>query len=252
MKTNNLISLYVKTLPTGAPIVSKVSEKEERFCRYKEIRITSRVKELVEKLRDGHRVPYKVLSAEEKLLIGLCYWYGCIVPLNFKKAVKYYRASAEEKYVSAEWCLYVCYRDGTGVRANNNIAKEWLKKAARHGSSRAQLTIARYYYEGKLFLRNRKSAKRWFEQASENAFAEEDVEVLFCVGLMYYKGSDGMSVDIDKAIRHLKVAAERKDALSIWLLIQVYLSLSNMEKVNYWKEELKRCPYPVPEFLQYK
>lgn len=107
MKTNNLISLYVKTLPTGAPIVSEVSENEEKFCLYKEIRITSRVKELVEKLRDGHRVPYQF-------------------------------------------------------------------------------------------------------------------------------------------------AAERKDAFSIWLLIQVYNKLSDMEKVNYWKEYLKRCPYPVPEFLQYK
>ena len=57
MNTNNLISLYVKTLLTGKPIVSEVSEKEERFCLYKEIRITSRVKELVEKLRDGHPVP---------------------------------------------------------------------------------------------------------------------------------------------------------------------------------------------------
>ena len=252
MKTNNLISLYVKTLPTGDPIVSKVSEKEERFCRYKEIRITSRVKELVEKLRDGHRVPYKVLSAEEKHLIGLCYWYGCIVPLNFKKAVKYYRASAEEKYVSAEWCLYVCYQDGTGVHANKAIAKEWLKKAARHGNSRAQLTIARCYFDGESFNRNRKSAKRWFARASENAFKAEDSEVLFCLGLQYFQGSYGMPVDTEKAIKHLQVAAERKDAFSIWLLIQVYKGLSDMEKVNYWKEELKICPYPVPLFLQYK
>lgn len=252
MKTNNLISLYVKTLPTGAPIVYEVSENEEMFCIYKEIRITSRVKELVEKLRNGHRVPYKSLSAEEKHQIGLCYWYGCIVPLNFKKAIKYYRASAEEKNVSAEWCLFVCYRDGTGVRANITIAKEWLKKAARHGNSRAQLTIARYYYEGKLFHRNRKSAKKWFARASENAFAVEDAEVLFCLGIQYCQGSYGMPVDTAKAIKYLKAAAERKDALAIRLLIQVYLSLSDMEKVDYWKEDLKRCPYPVPAFLQYK
>ena len=252
MKTNNLISLYVKTLLTGEPIVSEVSEEEERFCLYKEIRITTRAKELVEKLRDGHRVPYNSLSAEEKLQIGLCYWYGCIVPLNFKKAIRYYRGSAAEKYVSAEWCLFVCYRDGTGVRTNMTIAKEWLKKAARHGNSRAQLTIARYYYEGKLFHRNRQSAKRWFALASENAFTAEDSEVLFCLGLQYFRGSYGMPVDTEKAIIHLQFAAERKDAFSIWLLIQVYNKLSDMEKVNYWKEELKRCPYPVPKFLQYK
>ena len=36
------------------------------------------------------------------------------------------------------------------------------------------------------------------------------------------------------------------------VIIQVYNKLSDMEKVNYWKEYLKRCPYPVPEFLQYK
>lgn len=251
MKKEELITYYVKTL-RGAPIVSEVSEEEEMFCLYKEIRITSRVKELVEKLRDGHRIPYKSLSVEEKHKIGVCYWYGCIVPLNFKKAVKYYRTSAEEKCVSAEWCLFVCYQDGTGVHANKAIAKEWLKKAARHGNSRAQLTIARCYSEGESFNRNRKSAKRWFERASENAFAEEDAEVLSCLGLMYFQGSYGMAVDIEKAIKHLKAAAERNDACSIWLLTQVYSSLSDMEKVNYWEEELKRCPSPLPIFLQKK
>lgn len=252
MKKDELISLYVKTSPTGKPIASEVSDYDEMFCLYKEIRITSRVKELLEKLHDGHRVPYKSLSAEEKHQIGLCYWYGCIVPLNFKKAIKYYRASAVEKYASAEWCLFVCYRDGTVVHVNKAIAKEWLKKAARHGNSKAQLTIARYYYEGELFHRNRKSAKRWFVRASENAFIAGDSEVLFCLGHQYFQGSYGMTVNIKKAIKHLEAAAERNDVLSIWLLTQVYSSLSDMEKVNYWKEELKRCPCPVPAFLQYK
>lgn len=252
MKTNELISCYVKIMPTGEPIVSKEFEDEVEYCLYKEIRITRRVKELVEKQRDGHRISSKSLSAEEKHQIGLCYWYGCIVPLNFKKAVKYYRASAEERCVQAEWCLYVCYRDGNGVHANKDVAKEWLMKSAKHGSSRAQLTIAKCYYDGQLFNRNRKSAKKWFERASENAFTEGDAEVLFCLGILFYNGNYGMTIDIEKAIKHFTVAAERKDALSIRMLIEVYWGLSNMEEVNHWKEELKKCPYPVPNFLQYK
>ena len=62
---------------------------------------------------------------------------------------------------------------------------------------------------------------------------------------------NGFVTDL-KINRNEIYADERKDAFSIWLLIQVYNKLSDMEKVNYWKEYLKRCPYPVPEFLQYK
>ena len=50
-------------------------------------------------------------------------------------------------------------------------------------------------------------------------------EEMFCL----YKEIRIMS----RAIKHLKAAAERNDACSIWLLTQVYSSLSDMEKVNY-------------------
>ena len=73
MKTNELISCYVKIMPTGEPIVCNELEDEVEYSLYKEIRITRRVKELIEKKRDGHRIYNKSLSADEMHQIGLCW-----------------------------------------------------------------------------------------------------------------------------------------------------------------------------------
>jgi TPR repeat protein len=47
-----------------------------------------------------------------------------------KEAVKYYRMAAEQGHATAQKCLGVCYKNGTGVEHDAAQAVYWYRKAA--------------------------------------------------------------------------------------------------------------------------
>ena len=101
---------------------------------YLEMKFSPKVIKTLEKLRDGQEVNISRFTSKELNDIGLCYWYGHIVPLNYKEAVNWYIKSANKKCVKAEFNLYVCYNKGTGVAHDIDKAMYWLKKAAEQQS----------------------------------------------------------------------------------------------------------------------
>lgn len=129
---------------------------------YLEMKFSPKVIKSLEKLRDGNEVNISRFTSKELNDIGLCYWYGHIVPLNYKEAVKWYIKSANKRCAKAEFNLYVCYNKGTGVARDMEKAMFWLKKAAKHNDSGAQDILATHYLLGTNIKRNRSYANIWF------------------------------------------------------------------------------------------
>lgn len=81
-----------------------------------EQKISLKTKRVLEKLLEGSSVDMDDYTPKVQNEVGLCYWYGHIVPLDYKEAVKWYRASAEKKHKTAEFNLYGGSGDGSLIR----------------------------------------------------------------------------------------------------------------------------------------
>ena len=81
--------------------------------------------------------------------IGNDYYYGKNnKPQDYVQAVEWYRKSAEQGNMCAQYNLGLCYEFGRGVVADISEAKIWYHKAANQGDAEAQCQLANYYYSG--------------------------------------------------------------------------------------------------------
>ena len=65
-----------------------------------------------------------------------------------------------------------CYRTGAGTKRDGALALSWYLKAARNGSSAAQLMAASIYYTGEGWRRELPKAMVWAELARLNGEAQ--------------------------------------------------------------------------------
>ena len=214
---------------------------------YLEIKFSPKVIKSLEKLRDGNEVNISRFTSKELNGIGLCYWYGHIVPLNYKEAVKWYIKSANKRCAKAEFNLYVCYNKGTGVAHDIDKAMYWLKKAAKHNDAGAQDILGTHYFLGTNIKRNRRYAKIWFKKSLENALKNENAVTLNVLGVRYYRGGYGFPIDKEMAIKCFTPAAKKRYPLSIFWLMQIYIEDNNEEMVKYLMKEYKKCVRTEPK-----
>lgn len=206
-----------------------------------ELTFSEKVIHALERLRDGKRVLKKRFSPKEMNDIGLCYWNGHIVPLDYKKAMKWYKCSALQGHDVAEFNLYVCYDKGTGVNKDPQKALEWLKKAAKHGYPNAQDILAELYYKGEIVRKNRRWAHYWFDKSEKSAVEGDHEVTLNSLGMRYLFGICDTPIDIEKAIDYFEKAGELGLPLSMSFLLSIYIKMGNVEKVEYWMDKLRKC-----------
>lgn len=211
------------------------------------IDIPSRIKKLVRKLSDGYSINTKWLTGKEMNIIGLCYWYGHIVPLNYVEAVKWYMAAAEKRCSRAEHNLFICYSQGTGVSSNMKDALYWLKRSAKHNEAAAQVYLGEYYYDGEYVKRNHHYARIWFSKAIDNAFKTTDAIILNDLGEKYYQGEYGFPNDKSMAIKCFEKAAEKDLYLPIAWLVNIYIDEFNIKEVEFWRKKYNGCVKTDPK-----
>ena len=52
---------------------------------------------------------------------------------DLKKMIEHFKIAANSDIADAQYQLYICYRDGIGVKANQQESKKWYKKAIENG-----------------------------------------------------------------------------------------------------------------------
>src|SRR5262249_15896917 len=101
--------------------------------------------------------------------LGRCYQYGLGVAVNVDKAVKCYRAAAEQNtpyYQSfGQNFLGWCYEHGVGLPADAKAAVVYYQKAAEQGLALAQTNLSRCYQQGIGVAVNETAASHWARQA---------------------------------------------------------------------------------------
>lgn len=86
--------------------------------------------------------------AETNYAIGMLYWLGQGVQVDYLKASDWMRQAAELGHAGAQSKLGYLYTKGIAVPQNYEIAFEWFSKAARQGDIDGQYNLGIFYLNG--------------------------------------------------------------------------------------------------------
>jgi TPR repeat protein len=125
---------------------------------------------------------------------------------DYNKVFHQTKIDAERGDPKAAGNLGLLYQKGLGTPANNELALQWLTRAAKKGDASAQNNLGFLYFKGLGVKPNYAQALKWFQKAADQDLASAETNL----GLMYGEGL-GVSRDYAKAFAYFKKAAEQDD-----------------------------------------
>ena len=125
-------------------------------------------------------------------------------PADYAKALKWYRAAADQGCLEAMDLLGFLYATGKGVRQDYAAALRWQRKAADGGLANGQHDLGVMYANGRGVPKNYQEAARWYRMAAEQGFADSQVNL----GALYEDGN-GVEKSEEKAMDWYRKAAEQ-------------------------------------------
>ncbi|MBV6574804.1 sel1 repeat family protein, partial [Acinetobacter baumannii] len=99
------------------------------------------------------------------------------------------------------------YKDGVGVKQDNNKAFNLFNRAAILGDLSAQFNLGNMYFNGEGIPLDYEKATYWYNKAIING---KDGDAAKILARMYYEGR-GVEKNINKSIELLKIAADQGD-----------------------------------------
>ena len=140
-------------------------------------------------------------DATAQVDVGYAYETGDGVAKDLKKAVSWYRKSADQGHKIGQCNLGICYENGIGVEKNPFQAFYWYKKAAEQGYRNAQANLGTCYYNGFGVAQDYNQAFSWYIKAAAQGMGS----TLFNLGLCY-DYARGVAKDLSKALYYYREA----------------------------------------------
>jgi uncharacterized protein len=104
---------------------------------------------------------------------------------DYEKAVKEFRALAENDDPEGQYGMAIMYDMGEGVNKNSVEAVKWYQLSARQGHPDAQNNLGVMYENGEGVAKDYNEALKWYRKAAErgNKDAPNNVGVLYMTGV---------------------------------------------------------------------
>lgn len=100
--------------------------------------------------------------------LGSSYYSGKGTVQNYKEALKWFKASADQGNSNAQRALAIMYYRGEGIPQDFREATHWFLVSAKQGNAGAQHDLGIIHYEGEGTLQDFKLAHMWFNLAAAN------------------------------------------------------------------------------------
>jgi len=105
-------------------------------------------------IQHQHAIQSLIIEAKRgdpkmQYLLATRYRDGEGVPLNFKKAFNLFHLSALKNFAPAQYQLGMMFRHGLGVKPNHELARYWLRKAAKRSYPQARDIFNAFYSQKK-------------------------------------------------------------------------------------------------------
>jgi hypothetical protein len=143
-------------------------------------------------------------DAEACNVIGMMYKQGIGLKQNDEKAFIYFQKAAESGYAKAALNIALMYKYGHGVDQNYTKFIEWLEKAAEMGYEHTEYLLGYSFYKGQGKKQNYQIAFQYFEKGAEKGNAA----CSYMLSLCYFMGR-GIARDADKGKYWMEIAANK-------------------------------------------
>ncbi|MDY0089852.1 MAG: SEL1-like repeat protein [Flavobacteriaceae bacterium] len=142
--------------------------------------------------------------------LGNKYLVGKGTTKNTQEALKWYKQAASEGEPTAMSNLALLYIDDRyGISKNLNEAFIWAKKGAEKNDVFSMGLLGDIYFKGLGVPVNNQQALYWFEKAANGG----NIDAMMLAGYIHYDNQQ-----YDKAYLHYKKAAEKGDALAMYMV----------------------------------
>ncbi|KAF9976058.1 hypothetical protein BGZ73_009217 [Actinomortierella ambigua] len=91
---------------------------------------------------------------------------------RYSEAFKWYHKAAEQGHADAQRTVARMYKEGRGVRKDDDEVMIWLTSAADGGDMKAQVELGSMYWFGQIVAQNDKVAASWLRKAAEQGDAD--------------------------------------------------------------------------------
>jgi len=155
-------------------------------------------------------------DAEAEINLGNTYRDGDGVKKDDDEAAKWYRKAADHGIADAQFNLGLAYATGRGVAQDYKEAVKWYTKAAEQGNLSAQDSLGDACMLGAGVDQDKKQAVSWYQKAAEQGYPDAEYKL----GEAYHKGA-GIQRDDKEAITWYRKAAERGSAPASARLMEI-------------------------------
>jgi TPR repeat protein len=149
--------------------------------------------------------------------LGVVYGNGEGVPVDFAKAVEWYKKAADAGNPDAKANLGIMYEEGHGVSTDTTKAMVLYRSAASAGSTFAMNRIGVMFADGKGMKPDPVEAAKWYRKAADAGSPEGMNYLAVC-----YLNGKGVEEDAGQCVALLEKAAERKYTTAIRNLGKLY------------------------------
>src|SRR6266542_3015018 len=169
-------------------------------------------------------------------LLGFFYHNKFSLEENNSEGFVFFLKAAEDSYPIAQVYLSRCYIKGFGTEISNNLAFNWIQKAAENESIIGQNILGCYYKDGinnlTIYYYNREGTEKnlkkafyWYQKAAEN----EHISAQYNLALAYENGK-GIEKNLEKAFYWYQKAAANGNEAAMCNLAMHYENGEGTEK----------------------
>lgn len=163
-------------------------------------------------------------------IVGKSYLEGVVYNQNLERAYYYLNKGVLSEDPNCMEALALMYKEGLFVKKDEVKALELLNNAIDLGDDSLYYKVAKIYEE--------QGATKLAIQTYEEGHKVDQIKCTQRLGIIYYNG-EGVSRDIDKAIKYMEIAARQKAPHAMYMLAIAYLRINKFgEKTNDKVKEL--------------
>ena len=166
-------------------------------------------------------------NAESQLTLGVFYFMGKGVDKDWTKAFKWYLKSAEQGNSNGQRKLAFCYKHGIGVNTDLSKTFEWYLKSAKQGNAEAQMEVAHCFETGLGTNKDLSKAFYWYSESANH----NDPDGILNTGRCFEEGI-GVNKDLSKAFEWYLKSAKQEWPDGLWRLGRCYLYGHGIKKAH--------------------
>lgn len=182
-----------------------------------------------------------------KYLLGKLFLHGEHFPKDIDYAVRWLQEGAEDKNPYAEYLLGKALLKGIDIEKDISRAEDLLIRSANQGNRYGAYTLGKAYLGGDNLPQNISEAMKWLTESAQRGFAPAQ----YLIGKLLYRG-EAVEKDIPAAIDWLEKSAMQNNPYAAYLVGKIFLTEEEFENTEKAISHLKTAAENCNHFAEFQ